>query len=133
MGMKRRVLSIAACLLAVFSIALLAACDTLNDLKTDVTIEVGSPISIDAFFEKVPEGAEFMTDVSGISTSEPGVYQLKIRCGKKSADVILRIEDHTPPTGEAIPQTVYLNWKYISTGRCPRQKTVSPIFPTSRE
>ena len=106
MGMKRRVLSIVACFLAVISIAWIAACDTLNDLKTDVTIEVGSPISIDAFFEKVPEGAEFMTDVSGISTSEPGVYQLKIRCGKKSADVILRIEDHTPPTGEAIPQTV---------------------------
>ena len=118
MGMKRRVLSIAACLLAVFSIALLAACDTLNDLKTDVTIEVGSPISIDAFFEKVPEGAEFMTDVSGISTSEPGVYQLKIRCGKKSADVILRIEDHTPPTGEAIPQTVYLNWKMPEAKDC---------------
>ena len=111
MGMKRRVLGITACILAVLSIALIAACDKLNDLKTDVTIEVGSPISIDAFFENVPEGAEFLTDVSGINTNEPGVYQLKIGCGKKSADVILRIEDHTPPTGEAIPQTVYLNWK----------------------
>ena len=111
MGMKRRVLGITACILAVLSIALIAACDKLNDLKTDVTIEVGSPISIDAFFENVPEGAEFLTDVSGINTNEHGVYQLKIGCGKKSADVILRIEDHTPPTGEAIPQTVYLNWK----------------------
>ena len=118
MGMKRRVLSIAACILAVFSIALLAACNTLNDLKTDVTIEVGSPISIDAFFENVPEGAEFLTDVSGINTAEPGVYQLKIRCGKKSADVILRIEDHTPPAGEAIPQTVYLNWKMPEAKDC---------------
>ena len=108
MGMKRRVLGIVVCILAVLSIALITACDTLNDLKTDVTIEVGSPISIDAFFENVPEGAEFLTDVSGINTNEPGVYQLKIGCGKKSADVILRIEDHTPPTGEAIPQTVYL-------------------------
>ena len=111
MGMKRRVLSIVACFLAVISIAWIAACDTLNDLKPDVTIEVGSPISIDAFFENVPEGAQFLTDVSGINTNEPGVYQLKIGCGKKSADVILRIEDHTPPTGEAVPQTVYLNWK----------------------
>ena len=118
MGMKRRVLSIVACFLAVISIAWIAACDTLNDLKTDVTIEVGSPISIDAFFENVPEGAEFLTDVSGINTAEPGVYQLKIRCGKKSADVILRIEDHTPPAGEAIPQTVYLNWKMPAAKDC---------------
>jgi len=118
MGMKRRVLSIVACFLAVISIAWIAACDTLNDLKTDVTIEVGSPISIDAFFENVPEGAVFLTDVSGINTNEPGVYQLKIGCGNKSADVILRIEDHMPPTGEAIPQTVYLNWKMPEAQDC---------------
>ena len=118
MGMKRRVLSIVVCVLAILSVVWITACDALNDLKTDVTIEAGSPVSIDAFFENVPEGAEFLTDVSGINTNEPGVYQLKIRCGSKIADVILRIEDHTPPAGEAIPQTVYLKGKIPEAKDC---------------
>ena len=118
MGMKRKVLSIVVGILAVGSIALFAACNSLNNLKKDVTIEVGTPISIDAFFENAPGNADFLTDVSGINTNEPGVYQIRIRIGKNSEDVVLRIEDRTPPSGEAIPTTVYLNWKMPDAQDC---------------
>ena len=118
MGMKRKVLSIVVGILAVTTVALFAACDTLNNLKKDVTIEVGTPISIDAFFENVPLNADFLTDVSGINTNEPGVYQIRIRIGKKSEDVVLRIEDRTPPSGEAVPTTVYMNWKMPDPQDC---------------
>ena len=118
MGMKRKVLSIVICIVALSTIAIFAACDTVFNLKNDVTIEVGTPISIDAFFENVPDDCEFLTDVSGINTNEPAVYQLRIRYGKKTADVILRIEDRTAPTGSPVPQTFYMNWKLPEANEC---------------
>lgn len=117
-GMKRKVLSIVVCIVAFCTIAIFAACDTLYNLKNDVTIEVGTPISIDVFFENAPADSEFLTDVSGINTNEPAVYQLRIRYGKKTADVVLRIEDRTPPTANPVPQEIYMNWKMPDVNRC---------------
>lgn len=93
--------------------------DNDSAVKTDVVIEAGTPITIEAFFDAVPNNAEFATDVSGIDTTQPAVYQLKIRYGhNKEADVVLRIEDHTPPTGEPVPVTVYSNWKMPEAKDC---------------
>jgi len=117
-GMKRKVLSIVVCIVALCTAAIFAACDTLYSLKNDVTIEVGTPISIDVFFENTPADSEFLTDVSGINTNEPAVYQLRIRYGKKTADVVLRIEDHTPPTANPVAKTVYMNWKMPEASEC---------------
>ena len=91
-GMKTKVSSIVVCILALCTAAIFAACDTLYTLKNDVTIEVGTPISIDVFFENTPDDCEFLTDVSGINTNEPAVYQLRIRYGKNTADVVLMLD-----------------------------------------
>ena len=117
-GMKTKVSSIVVCILALCTAAIFAACDTLYTLKNDVTIEVGTPISIDVFFENTPDDCEFLTDVSGINTNEPAVYQLRIRYGKNTADVVLRIEDHTPPTANPVPKTIYMNWKMPEAKDC---------------
>jgi len=117
-GMKKRVLCISLCILAISVIATLIACSNLGGIKKEVTIEVGTPITLDAFFNSVPEDAEFLTDISGISTNEPAVYQLRIRYGKKSADVVLKIEDNTAPTGDPVPVTYYLNWRMPEAYEC---------------
>ena len=117
-GMKKRVLCISLCILAISVIATLIACSNLGGIKKEVTIEVGTPITLDAFFNSVPEDAEFLTDISGISTNEPAVYQLRIRYGKKSADVVLKIEDNTAPTGDPVPVTYYLNWRIPEAYEC---------------
>ena len=88
-------------------------------VREDVVLEAGSAITLDAFFDNVPMDAVFLTDVSGIDITQPAVYQLKIGYGRnKVADVILRIEDHTGPTGEPIPQELYLNWKMPEPKEC---------------
>lgn len=89
-----------------------------GSVKTDVLIEAGTPITLDLFFEKTPANAVFLTDISGIDVTQPAAYQLKIGYGSNEADVVLRIEDHTGPTGEAVPVTVYLNWKMPEPKEC---------------
>ena len=90
-----------------------------ESIKNDVLIETGTPITIDLFFDNAPANAVFLTDISGIDITQPAVYQLKIGYGKNSeAEVILRIEDHTGPTGEVVPVTVYLNWKMPEAKEC---------------
>ena len=118
MEKRKRIMCIAVCMLAVCTLAIFVACDDKANLKKDVLLEAGSPITLDIFFEQVPENAEFMTDISGIDTTVPAVYQLKIRYGNNEDDVILRIEDHTGPTGEAVPVTIYSNWKMPDARDC---------------
>ena len=116
---KKRLICVAICVLTICMIALFAACDNKSNVKTDVLIEAGNPITLDAFFDVVPDNATFLTDISGIDTSVPAIYQIKIGYGKnKEADVILRIEDHTGPVGDAIPMTVYSNWKMPEASDC---------------
>ena len=88
-------------------------------VKEDVVLEAGTAITLDAFFDNVPMDAVFLTDISGIDITQPAVYQLKIGYGRnKVADVILRIEDHTGPTGEPVPQEIYLNWTMPEAKDC---------------
>ena len=74
MEKRKRIMCIAVCMLAVCTLAIFVACDDKANLKKDVLLEAGSPITLDLFFEQVPENAEFMTDISGIDTTVPAVY-----------------------------------------------------------
>ncbi len=90
-----------------------------ESVKTDVLVEVGTPITLELFFDKVPDSAVFLTDISGIDITQPAAYQLKIGYGHGSeTDVVLRIEDHTGPTGDVVPQEVYLKWKMPDAKDC---------------
>ena len=109
-------------ILSVFAIvgiiALLMPWDEMTAPKSEVTIEAGTPITLDVFFDIVPDSAVFLTDISGIDQNVPAVYQLKIGYGNSEADVVLRIEDHIGPTGEVVPQEVYSNWKMPEAKDC---------------
>lgn len=74
--------------------------DANRNLVREVTIEAGSEIKIEDFFKECPKDARFVTDISGIDTDIPAVYQLTVFYDEAfEKDVILRIEDHTPPKG----------------------------------
>lgn len=73
----------------------------------EVTVESGSPVSLDMFFTEVLPDSYFITDISRIDTSVPASYQLYIGVWKFSTTVVLHVVDTTPPTGEAISQIIF--------------------------
>jgi len=90
-----------------------------RNARTEVVLEAGSQILIENFFEECPEDAAFITDVSGIDVNVPAVYRLKVSYGKVfEKEVTLRIEDHTGPVGEAIPQTQFTLTKWPEASEC---------------
>ena len=116
--MQKKSLCICTCLAVICLAAIVVACNAFGNFKKDVTIEVGSPVSIDAFFDTVPEDAAFLSDVSGIDTSTPAVYQLRIHHDDRDDDVVLRVEDHIPPTGNPVPVTIYTGWRVPDASEC---------------
>ena len=88
-------------------------------LINEAVIEAGSDIEVSAFFKECPEDARFVTDISCIDTTEPAVYKLIVSYGGSTeSEVILRIEDRTGPSGEAVPVTLYCNWKMPEASEC---------------
>ena len=91
--------------------------DANRNIIKDVTIEAGSQIKIEDFFNDCPEDARFVTDISGIDTNIPSIYMLKVFYDEAfEKDVTLRIEDHTAPKGIALPKNQYasLEWPEAS-------------------
>ncbi|MBO4636631.1 MAG: transglutaminase domain-containing protein [Clostridiales bacterium] len=76
----------------------------------EVSIETGDPVELRLFFREPVEDSSFVTDVSGIDTSFPATYMLKVRAGRVVDEVILNVADTTPPTATAVPQTIYTGW-----------------------
>ena len=93
--------------------------DANRNLVREVTIEAGSKIQIEDFFKECPKDARFVTDISGIDTNIPAVYQLTVFYDEAfEKDVILRIEDHTPPKGVALPKMQYARVKWPEPSEC---------------
>jgi len=91
----------------------------------EVTIETGDTIRLEDFFEEMLPDAKFYTDVSSIDTTVPGSYGLIIEVRELHEDVVLNVVDTTPPTGTAVPQTIY-------TGKLPSaEETVTDIYDLS--
>ena len=114
------------CLAVLFCLAAIAAAAfaSVRDyytkpLLTDVTIEAGNSFTLDDFFETTPKEARFITDVSGIDTSIPAVYGLKIGFDKYfSQEVRLTIQDTTAPTGKAVKQEFFTVDPFPEAEKC---------------
>ena len=90
-----------------------------KNARNEIILEAGNQIRIEDFFEKCPEDAKFITDVSGIDVNVPAVYRLKVSYDKVfEKEVTLKIEDHTGPVGEAIPQTQFTLTKWPEASEC---------------
>ena len=90
-----------------------------KNARNEIVLEAGNQIRIEDFFETCPEDAKFITDVSGIDVNVPAVYRLKVSYDKVfEKEVTLKIEDHTGPVGEAIPQTQFTLTKWPDASEC---------------
>ena len=98
----------ACCLGAVVAGLIISDKSAQGNLINEVRLETGSAITLQAFFEEIPEDAALVTDVSGIDTSVPGTYPLVISYGGKEEDVTLTISDTTAPSATAVSQSIYL-------------------------
>lgn len=93
--------------------------DAEKNLIKEIVIEAGSRIRIEDFFNDCPEDARFVSDISGIDTNVPAVYQLKVHYSDVfEKDVLLRIEDHTAPRGIALPKEQFSRFKWPEPEEC---------------
>ena len=113
-------LAVLLCLAAIAAAAFASVRDYYTKpLLTDVTIEAGNSFTLDDFFETTPKEARFITDVSGIDTSIPAVYGLKIGFDKYfSQEVRLTIQDTTAPTGKAVKQEFFTVDPFPEAEKC---------------
>ena len=78
-----------------------------DSVNEHVTIETGTPVTLDLFVtENIPSTA-FITDVSLIDNMVPGTYGLKVKTLGVTRDTVLDIVDTTAPAGTAVPQTIF--------------------------
>jgi hypothetical protein len=101
-------------LIIIFSIIALASFVyiklTSNKLHEIITVEAGTDFpGIYSFTIKENAAANFMTNVSDIDMSTPGVYEIEIIIGKKVYKSLLRVEDTIPPTAEIVNREVWAN------------------------
>lgn len=100
----------------------------MSKILPEVTIEAGSPIDVTLFTQGNISNGVFVTDITGIDTTVPASYGLKVSAGdriKVTRDVVLNIVDTTAPTAEAVPQTIYTD------GLPAPENTVTNVFDLS--
>ena len=101
-------LKIAYCSGIVVLTVLMSIRDSKANLIREAAIEAGSPITLDSFFDKTPDDAAFITDISSIDTNIPAVYNLKVSHDFIFTDTVsLRIEDTTAPTAEVLTKRMF--------------------------
>ena len=54
---RKRLLCICIFVVTICTVGILVACGGKDQIKTDVIIEAGSPITLEAFFDTVPDNA----------------------------------------------------------------------------
>lgn len=82
--------------------------DQAFDCYREIYVEYGHRLKADDFFDHVPEGVEFLTDLAGIDTGTLGQYPVKIAYKDNVMDSVVNVEDLTPPTATALYQELYL-------------------------
>ena len=81
--------------------------DSKANLNRETVVEAGNPVKIESFFDKVPDDAEFITDLSSIDINVPSVYKIKVHHDIVFDDTVtLRIEDTTAPVANGLFKTI---------------------------
>ncbi len=95
-GLLFLVLAILVCSLFLFSGS--------EPLVEELTLEAGSTVKASQFLNKdhAGEAVSFVTDMSKIDTSVPGVYDVELSVDGKTYSAKLRVEDRTAPKAEPV-------------------------------
>ncbi|HCM11651.1 MAG TPA: hypothetical protein DHW85_00500, partial [Lachnospiraceae bacterium] len=78
----------------------------LNQKTKVVTIEAGSPMAdVGEFLIDQRKDARFITDVSSLDLSRPGIYSIQIEMDGKVYHTSLRVVDTVPPKAVSVNYT----------------------------
>ncbi len=79
-----------------------------NNINKSISIEAGGQLpEAGAFFKNYTDDAEYVTDMTGINSNLPGIYDVEIKAGKKLYNVKLEIKDTIAPVAEIINVDLY--------------------------
>lgn len=79
-----------------------------NKVVDKVTVEAGtSTINITDFIIDEGDIGEFVTDLSSIDTSIPGLYDIEIKIGKRTFESQLEVVDTVAPTADVVSHEVW--------------------------
>jgi len=83
----------------------------LSQVKTEVSITYGTPLTIDLFLNEGADASKcsFASDVSVINTCDLASYQLTVNSNGYKVKTTLNVVDDVPPVAEAVPQRIYVN------------------------
>ena len=119
--MSRKALGTVLKALYLAGIAGITVCFSIRDAGSNIireaVTEAGVPVKIESFFKKLPDDAEFITDLSSIDFNTPAVYKIKVHHDIVFDDTVtVRIEDTTAPTADGLTK------KVLSYGELPEAK-----------
>jgi len=82
-----------------------------SNIKRDVNVTYGTPLTIDLFLEEGadPSTCSFASDVSVINMDDLATYEIKLISNGYKVKSKLNVVDDVPPVATAVPQTIYLN------------------------
>lgn len=79
-----------------------------NKLYEIVNVEAGTKtLNVSQFIKNEKNQGTFITDLSTINMSVPGVYEIEIQVGRKAYSSKLNIEDTVAPVAEVVNQEVW--------------------------
>ena len=83
----------------------------ISQVKTDVAVTYGTPLTIDLFLNEGadPATVSFASDVSVINTDDLATYQLTINSNGYKVKAMFSVIDNVAPVATAVPQTIYVN------------------------
>lgn len=103
---KNRVILIMIFFLVVSLIILLPP----KKLNKTVIVEAGcKTLNVTEFIKDKKTSGTFVTDLSTINMSVPGIYGIKIKIGKKVYSSKLQIKDTVPPKADTVNQEIWAN------------------------
>lgn len=70
-----------------------------SPVKKKLVLEVGSPITAEAFLDKKVKSASFVTDINSINLTKPGTSKITLEINGKNYDSELVLQDTVAPTG----------------------------------
>ena len=79
-----------------------------NNTNKSILIEAGGELpEAGVFFKNYNDNAEYVTDMTGINSNEPGIYDVEIKSGKKMYSLKLEIKDTIAPVAEIVNVDLY--------------------------
>lgn len=110
-GKTKKQITIIALAVAVLIVAIIILLSS-NKVRNVVTVEAGiETLDVSDFIKNKNDSGTFVTDLSTNNLNTPGIYDVKIKIGKKIYSLKVEVVDTIAPTGKTVNQEIWVNEK----------------------